>query len=123
VQEAVDVLDRCLADVLRRIEPGQTERDVARMVELCLIEHADGSSFPPIVASGPNASVPHAAPSDRRTHAGEGLKIDIGALARGWHLSAGLGRGTHRRYGGPRRLLATRIVRLTQESGHSIRIS
>ena len=54
------------------------------MVELYLIEHADGPSFPSIVASGPNASVPHAVPSDRRIQAGELLKIDIGARASGY---------------------------------------
>jgi Xaa-Pro aminopeptidase len=84
LQEAIDVLDRCLADVLRRTEPGLTERQVARMVEMYLLEHADGSSFPSIVASGPNASVPHAVPSDRRIEEGEVLKIDIGARARGY---------------------------------------
>jgi Xaa-Pro aminopeptidase len=36
------------------------------------------------VASGPNASVPHAVPSDRRIQAGEVVKIDIGALAHGY---------------------------------------
>jgi Xaa-Pro aminopeptidase len=36
------------------------------------------------VASGPNASVPHAVPSDRRIEAGEVLKIDIGARASGY---------------------------------------
>jgi Xaa-Pro aminopeptidase len=84
LQEAVDVLDRCLAAVLNRIEPGQSEREVARMVELYLLEHADGPSFPSIVASGPNASVPHAVPSDRRIEEGEVLKIDIGARASGY---------------------------------------
>jgi Xaa-Pro aminopeptidase len=84
LQQAIDVLDRCLADVLARIQPGLTERQVARMVELYLIEHADGPSFPSIVASGPNASVPHAVPSDRRIQEGEVLKIDIGARAAGY---------------------------------------
>ena len=84
LQDAIDVLDRCLADTLRRIEPGMTEKHVARMIELYLIEHADGPSFPSIVASGPNASVPHAVPSDRRIQAGEALKIDIGARASGY---------------------------------------
>jgi Xaa-Pro aminopeptidase len=84
LQAAIDVLDRCLADVLKQIEPGLTERQVARMVELYLIEHADGTSFPSIVASGPNASVPHAVPSDRRIQAGEVLKIDIGARSQGY---------------------------------------
>jgi Xaa-Pro aminopeptidase len=84
LQDAVDVLDRCLAHVLQRLEPGLTERDIARMVELYLIEHADGPSFPSIVASGPNASVPHAVPSGRRIQEGEVIKIDIGARASGY---------------------------------------
>jgi Xaa-Pro aminopeptidase len=84
LQEAIDVLDRCLADVVQRLTPGLTEREIARMVELYLIEHADGPSFPSIVASGPNASVPHAVPSDRRIQEGELVKIDIGALANGY---------------------------------------
>jgi Xaa-Pro aminopeptidase len=84
LQQAIDVLDRCLADVLERLEPGMTERQVARMVELYLIEHADGPSFPSIVASGPNASVPHAVPSDRHIREGEMLKIDIGARVAGY---------------------------------------
>ena len=84
LQQAVDVLDRCLADVLARVQPGMTEREVATMVELYLLEHADGPSFPSIVASGPNASIPHAVPSDRRINAGEVLKIDIGARASGY---------------------------------------
>ena len=84
LQDAIDVLDRCLVDVLSRIEPGLTERQVARMVETYLLEHGDGSAFPPIVASGPSASIPHAVPSDRRIREGEVLKIDIGALAHGY---------------------------------------
>jgi Xaa-Pro aminopeptidase len=84
LQVAIDVLDRCLADVLARLEPGMTERQVATMVELYLLQHADGPSFPSIVASGPNASVPHAVPSDRRIDEGEVIKIDIGARASGY---------------------------------------
>jgi len=42
LQVAIDVLDRCLADVLRRAEPGLTERQVARMVEIYLLEEPPG---------------------------------------------------------------------------------
>jgi Xaa-Pro aminopeptidase len=84
LQQAIDVLDECLAHVLARLEPGLTERQVARMIELYLIEHADGPSFPSIVASGPNSAIPHAVPSDRRLQAGEPIKIDIGARAAGY---------------------------------------
>jgi Xaa-Pro aminopeptidase len=84
LQQAIDVLDRCLTHLLERLESGLTERQVARMVEVYLLEHADGPSFPSIVASGPNASIPHAVPSDRRIQEGEGIKIDIGARASGY---------------------------------------
>jgi Xaa-Pro aminopeptidase len=84
LQDAIDVLDECLVHVLHRLEPGMTERTVARMVEQYLIEHADGPSFPSIVASGPNAAIPHAAPTERAIAAGEVLKIDIGARASGY---------------------------------------
>ena len=84
LQRAVDVLDGCLAHVLAGLEPALSERQIARRVELFLIEHADGPSFPSIVASGPNASIPHAVPSERRIAEGEPLKIDIGARASGY---------------------------------------
>jgi Xaa-Pro aminopeptidase len=84
LQSAADVLDHCLAHVLSSVEPGMTERHVAHMVEAYLTEHADGPSFPSIVASGSNASIPHAVPSERRIEAGEVLKIDIGARWRGY---------------------------------------
>ena len=73
-------LDDCFAHVSAALRPGMTERQVARMVEDHLREHADGTSFPSIVASGPNASMPHAAVSDRAIQPGEPITIDIGAL-------------------------------------------
>ncbi len=84
LQQAVDVLDRCLAYVARRVQPGQSEKYVAREVETYLMMHADGPSFPSIVASGPNASMPHAVPTDRLIQEGEALKIDIGARVDGY---------------------------------------
>jgi Xaa-Pro aminopeptidase len=84
LRAAIDVLDECFAHVCRWIQPGVTEKRVAREVELYLLEHADGTSFPSIVASGPNGSMPHAVPSDRVIREGEGITIDIGARANGY---------------------------------------
>ncbi len=84
LQAAVDVLDRCFEHLIGWIEPGMTERQVAREVEQYLIEHADGPSFPSIVASGPNGSMPHAVPTDRAIREGEGVTIDIGARVAGY---------------------------------------
>lgn len=84
LQAAVDVLDRCFAHVAAWIEPGLTERRIAREVDAYLLEHADGPSFPSIVASGPNGSMPHAVPSERPVQAGEGITLDIGARLNGY---------------------------------------
>jgi Xaa-Pro aminopeptidase len=79
------VLDDCFEHLCGFIRPGVTERDVAWEVERYLRTHgADGTSFPSIVASGPNASMPHAVVSDRQIQAGEPITIDIGALLGGY---------------------------------------
>lgn len=79
LQDAVDVLDLCFAHLVSWLQPGVSEREVAREVERFLVERADGPSFEPIVASGPNGSMPHAAPTARPLQPGEGVTIDIGA--------------------------------------------
>jgi Xaa-Pro aminopeptidase len=78
------LLDDCFAHVSASLRPGLTERQVSRMVEDFLREHAHGTSFESIVASGPNASMPHAVVSDREIQAGEPITIDIGALYEGY---------------------------------------
>ena len=84
LRKSQEVLDACFAHVSRSLEPGMTERQVARMVEDYLREHADGPSFTSIIASGPNASMPHAVVSDREMQTGEPITIDIGALYQGY---------------------------------------
>jgi Xaa-Pro aminopeptidase len=50
------------------------------MVEL----GADGTAFETIVASGPNGSMPHAEPGQRRIERGELITIDMGARYQGY---------------------------------------
>ena len=45
---------------------------------------ATATSFPSIVASGPNSSMPHAVPTDRKIQEGEPITIDIGAMVNGY---------------------------------------
>jgi Xaa-Pro aminopeptidase len=77
-------LDDCFAHVSASLRPGLTERQVSRMVEDYLREHAHGTSFESIIASGPNASMPHAVVSDRVIQEGEPITIDIGARWEGY---------------------------------------
>lgn len=54
------------------------------MIEDYFREHADGPAFSSIVASGTNASMPHAVVSDREIGRGEPITIDIGARWQGY---------------------------------------
>jgi Xaa-Pro aminopeptidase len=65
---------------------GRTERELATALERRFVDlGADGVAFPSIVASGPNAAIPHHHPSDRRLTVGDLLTVDCGAIVDGYH--------------------------------------
>jgi len=64
---------------------GLTEKEVALALDTALRRRgADGSAFPTIVASGPNAALPHKRPTDRVIGAGELVIVDMGAVVDGY---------------------------------------
>jgi Xaa-Pro aminopeptidase len=64
---------------------GRTEADVAWWVEQAFHdEGADGAAFDTIVASGPNAALPHHHPGSRVIGPGETVIVDAGALVDGY---------------------------------------
>jgi Xaa-Pro aminopeptidase len=64
---------------------GSTEAEVAWWLEQVLHEEgADALAFPTIVASGPNAALPHHHPGSRRIEPGETLVVDMGARLDGY---------------------------------------
>jgi Xaa-Pro aminopeptidase len=68
------------------VGPGSTERELAVRLERRFIDSgADGIAFPSIVASGPNAAIPHHEPTDRQLRSGDLLTIDCGAMIDGYH--------------------------------------
>ena len=68
------------------VAPGVSERDLARTLERGFIDAgADGIAFPSIVASGPNAAIPHHEPTTRTLQPGDLLTIDCGAEVDGYH--------------------------------------
>lgn len=85
LQAAIDVLDDCFMHLVRHeLRVGRTEKEIAAAVEQYLQSRGSACSFPPIVASGPNSSMPHAVPSDREIQEGEPITIDIGAVVNGY---------------------------------------
>lgn len=86
LREACAIGDRALAETLGRTAPGQTEREVARALEACVVElGADGIAFDTIVATGPHSAIPHHQPTDREIRRGDLLKVDFGARYQGYH--------------------------------------
>lgn len=86
IKAACEISTQALADVLKTISIGQTEKQVrdaldSRMRAL----GADDIAFTTIVASGPNSAIPHHEPSDRKLRQGDFLKIDFGAKVAGYH--------------------------------------
>ncbi len=85
LQAAVDVLDDCFEHLARNeLRAGRTEKAIAIAVEHYLQSRGATTSFPSIVASGTNASMPHAVPTDRQLREGEPITIDIGAKVDGY---------------------------------------
>ena len=76
---------RALELTLSHVRAGMTELEVAGILESSLRQAgSDGFPFPSIVASGPNAALPHARPTARQLHPGDFLLLDFGARVDGY---------------------------------------
>ena len=81
---SIKVNEGIFQKVFAEMKPGRTERDIALRIETLMRLGADGPSFPPIVAGGPNGAMPHAVPTDRPLRAGEPIIIDMGCIVDGY---------------------------------------
>lgn len=85
IRAAVALADAAFAHLLGVARPGITERELAWEIEVFLRKNgSEGVAFAPIVAAGPNASMPHHVPGDRPLQAGEPIIVDWGARVRGY---------------------------------------
>ena len=75
--------DQVVEAAADRMRPGLTEREVARQV-VDLFEALGDTDVWAIVASGPNAAMPHHFPSDRRLESGDVVVLDVGASTGGY---------------------------------------
>lgn len=85
MKASADIMSTVLDEVLYGLEPGLTEIEVAREIEeLCYDAGAEGMAFPPIVASGPNAALPHAVPTGRKIGPKDPIIFDVGVKLDGY---------------------------------------
>lgn len=85
LKRAIAITDEAFSHLCAWLQPGMTEKQVQWEVSRKMVElGADGPAFDTIVASGPNGSMPHARPGDRRIQRGELITIDMGARYKGY---------------------------------------
>ena len=82
---ALRITDEALSRVEPTIQAGEAEKAVGWRIEQAFRElGAEGPAFPTIVASGPNAALPHHPTGDRIIQEGEPIVIDMGAYIDGY---------------------------------------
>lgn len=84
IAEAAALSDQIYRTLLEHGLKGRTEREVARDAAALMVEWADGPSFQPMVASGPNGVLLQPIPSGRRIRRGDLVVIDLGVNLAGY---------------------------------------
>ncbi|NLJ99692.1 MAG: aminopeptidase P family protein [Clostridia bacterium] len=85
LKEAGELADQVMELAAQEIRVGLMERELVLFIENKLKTlGAEGLSFSPIVASGPNASSPHHIPGDRQFEKGDFIVLDFGGKVGGY---------------------------------------
>src|SRR5439155_5415936 len=83
IREAILIAERAFHVLCNLIGPDDTEQELCDAIESYLRKAGGkGSSFPPIVAAGARAALPHAPPTKRPVGMDELLLVDWGASGR-----------------------------------------
>lgn len=85
ISKAQDLTDLCFSHILKTIQPGRTENEIAWEIERFLREQgAEALSFETICVSGQKTSLPHGAPTNKKIETGDFLTMDFGCMVDGY---------------------------------------
>ena len=85
MKDAQAIADKAFTEILGKIKVGMTEKELAAELIYAMLKNgAEGLSFDPIVVSGPNTSLPHGVPGDRKLQNGDFITMDFGVLYKGY---------------------------------------
>lgn len=85
IQEAADIADAAFTHIQSFLKHGISELEVALELEFFMRKQgATSTSFDTIVASGERSALPHGVASDRKLGTNEFVKMDYGALYKGY---------------------------------------
>ena len=83
--QAQQITDETFAQICTVIRPGMTEREIAaELIYRMLRLGAEGTSFDPIVLTGPDTSMPHGVAGSRVLQDGDFVTMDFGVLYQGY---------------------------------------
>ena len=85
IKKAIKITEDALTNTLKKIRIHIPEKKLSALLEYEIKKReAEGSAFPPIVAFGKRTSYPHSRPSSAKLKKGNLVKIDCGAIYRGY---------------------------------------
>ena len=85
IGRAAEIASRAFVNILDRIHPGMTEKQVQIMLDYEMLSlGSEANAFDTIAAAGANGSLCHAIPSDYIIQSGDLLTLDFGAKVNGY---------------------------------------
>ena len=85
MRKAQAITDQTFSELCKIIQAGMTEKELEAELLYRLYKHgAEGPSFDPIVVSGPNTSLPHGVPGERKLEFGDFITMDFGCIDGGY---------------------------------------
>ena len=84
MRKACALADACYSHVLRMIQVGVTEYDIALDIEFYFRRNKAELAFAPIVVSGERSARPHGIPSEKQLEKGDFVTMDFGAKLDGY---------------------------------------
>jgi Xaa-Pro aminopeptidase len=85
IQHSLEITEKVLEEIFKSLRPGISEKNLAWKIKDYIFKFGgEGPSFEPIVASGPNAALPHAEPTERLIQKGEPILFDFGSKWQGY---------------------------------------
>ena len=85
MRKAQAITDQTFSELCKIIQAGMTDKELEAELLYRLYKHgAEGPSFDPIVVSGPNTSLPHGVPGERKLEFGDFITMDFGCIYGGY---------------------------------------
>lgn len=84
IKKSQEVVDAAFSHILNFISIDKTELEIAREINSFILKNAQATSFPTIVVSGKNTSLPHGFATNKKLEAFDFVTMDFGAVLDGY---------------------------------------